>query len=294
MALTVSSTTDDQAAVNAAADIEAPQVEEQQESTGRPPKVPPEPDPDGYEEEDEENGEDQPEEQPPPPARKGGFQRKIERLTRQVEELSERERRLLAGVQQPPQQQRPPVDAAPRQEDYPDYDAWDNARIEYRVAQALESRERQAAQQRIAQEQAEQVQGWHSRVGQFKQQTEDFDDVLESVDHIQIPRPLQMAIMEDEMGPRLAYELARNPEAFARIAKLPSPLAAIKALGEFKAGITTAKAAPPQRKPVSNAPEPIRPVANGASGMVQKPLDQLSLPDYIRVRNKQESARRNH
>lgn len=293
MALTVSSTTDDQSAVNAAAGIEAPEVEERQETAQRPPKVPPEPepDPDEYEEEDEENGEEQVEEQPPPPAKKtGGFQRKIERLTRQVQELSERERRLLAGVQQ-----QPPVDRAPRPEDFPDdYEAYDNARIEYRVAQALESRERQFHQQRLAQEQAQQIQDWHTRVGQFKATTEDFDDVLETVDHIEIPRPLQQAIMEDELGPRLAYELARNPERFEKIARL-SPVGAIKALGEFKAGLNTAKAAPPQRKPVSNAPEPIRPVANGSSGTAHKPLDQLPLSEYIRVRNKQESAAgRNH
>ena len=292
MALTVSSTTDSQEEVNAAAGIEAPEVEEQeqQETTQRPPKVPPDPvdDPD-----EEEEGEEQTEEQEQPrPVKRNGYKIKIEKLQQKVAEL-EMERRYAAMQQQAqqPQQQQRPANAEPKQEEFADYEQYDNARIEYRVAQALNAREKQMQQQREQQQEQEKEQGWRQRVGQFRNEVQDFDDVLGNVDHIEIPRPLQTAIMEDEMGPRLAYELARQPEVFEKIARQPSLLAGVKALGEFKASLT-AKAAPP-RKPVSNAPEPIRPVANGANGTVHKSLDQLPLADYIKVRNKQEAARRN-
>ena len=291
MALIVSSTTDTQEQVNEAAGVETVEVEEQeqpQEQAQRPPKVPPEP------AEPDEEGEEQPdEEQPPAPKKTGGFQRKIERLQQKVAEL-EMERRYAAlhQQQQPPQQQQRPANAEPKQEEFQDYETYDNARIEYRVAQALNAREKQMEQQRAQQREQEQVQGWHERVGQFRNEVQDFDDVLGNVDHIEIPKALQQAIIEDELGPKLAYELARQPDHFEKIAKL-SPLGAIKALGEFKASLNAVKAAPP-RKPVSNAPEPIRPVANGANGTVHKSLDQLPLRDYIKLRNKQEAdARRN-
>jgi len=285
MALIVSSTTDTQEQVNEAAGVETVEVEEQpQEQAQRPPKVPPEP------AEPDEDGEEQPDdEQPPAPKKTGGFQRKIERLQQKVAEL-EMERRYAALHQQAQQPQRP-ANAEPKQEEFADYETYDNARIEYRVAQALNAREKQLEQQRAQQREQEQVQGWHQRVGQFRTEVEDFDDVLGNVDHIEIPKALQQAIIEDELGPKLAYELARQPDHFEKIAKL-SPLGAIKALGEFKASLNAQKAAPP-RKPVSQAPEPIRPIANGANGTVHKSLDQLPLAEYIKFRNKQEAARRN-
>ena len=72
----------------------------------------------------------------------------------------------------------------------------------------------------------------------------DFEDVLESVDHINLTPVLQQAIMSDALGPKLAYELARKPEDFARIASL-DPVGALTALGEFKARLEPAKTAAP-------------------------------------------------
>src|SRR6187549_435948 len=95
MSLVVSSTTDSQEAVNAAAGIEAPPEEQAQ----KPAPVPLE-DPDTEDEEPEEPDEedsDKPAAEQKKP--KGGFQRKIERLQAQNEQREQRIRELEAERQ---------------------------------------------------------------------------------------------------------------------------------------------------------------------------------------------------
>ena len=169
-------------------------------------------------------------------------------------------------------------------------DQYQEALIDYRVNQQLEQRERMYQQRRAAQEIQQAQTAWQDRVGQFKTEAQDFDEVLADVDHIEIKPFFQQALMEDEMGPKLAYELARNPETFEKLARIASPLAAIKALGEFK-GSLNGKTTPP-RKPVSQAPPPIRPVGQGASGTSTVPLDQMDYQSFKRARAKQIAARR--
>ena len=103
--------------------------------------------------------------------------------------------------------------------------------------------------------------------------------------------------MADALGPKLAYELARKPEDFARIASL-DPVGALTALGEFKARLEPAKTAAPQQqhqngvKPVSRAPNPIRPVGQGAGATSTVSPDQMPLGDYIRWRERSLKAAR--
>jgi hypothetical protein len=306
MSIIVSSTTDDQAAVNAAAGIEAPPVEETpKDIAGKPPKPAPEPEiPEEDEEDDdalvpEEEEEGKPE--PQPVKKLGGFQRKIAALERDKDyafrrmiALEDQLRRTAPPQQQQqPQQQQRPANVEPQQSEFSDYDAYQNALIEYRVGQRFEQAQRQAQQQAQERAQQEQYQGWQQNVGRFRNEAPDFDEVLGAVDHIEIPPFLQQALIEDEMGPKLAYELAKNPEAFEKVLQNRSQFGALKALGEFKAGLNgAAKAPPPQRRPVSQAPEPIRPVSKGANGTVTRPLDEMAYQDYKRARERQIKAQR--
>ncbi len=296
MSLVVSSTTDSQEAVNAAAGIEAPPEEQAQ----KPVPVPLE-DPDTEEEEPEEPDEedsDKPAAEQKKP--KGGFQRKIERLQAQNEQREQRIRELEAerasfdrerrGVQ-PPQ---PP--GPPKAEDYPnDYEAYNRAVIRYEARQEIEQElkarveaQRQQAEQKA---QAEIDQRWRQGVSAMQKQVTDYEDTLDSVSHIILPPWIEAAIKRDPNGAHLAYELARHPEEFQRIVEIPNPLEAISALGEFRGSIKSQAAAP--RKVASDAPAPIRPVGQSASGTrVTRNLDELSYQDYKRAREREIKARK--
>jgi len=301
MSLVVSSTTDSQADVNAAAGIEteAPAVEQEQAVKAPAPPKTVEPDEAEEETEDEqEEGEEKEGDEPAKPKRTGGFQRKIERLVRENEYLARRFHEL-AQQQRPPQQQQQPQqqpaaqDGRPRQDQFDSYDEYLDKLTDWKLEARL-AQEHTAQQQRHqAAQQQERLTGWQQRVGQFKNEAPDFEDVLESVDHINLTPVLQQAIMSDALGPKLAYELARKPEDFARIASL-DPVGALTALGEFKARLEPAKTAAPSDgvKPVSRAPNPIRPVGNGAGATSTVPMDQMPLGDYIRARERQIKAAR--
>ena len=297
MSLVVSSTTDSQEAVNAAAGIEeAPAVEQEQAvKTPPPPKTV---EPDEAEEETEEEGdgeEKEGEEEPAKPKRTGGFQRKIERLVRENEYLARRFHELAQQQrpQQPPQQPQPVADGRPRQDQFDSYDEYLDKLTDWKLEARLQQEHTAQQQRQQAAQQQERLTGWQQRVGQFKSEAPDFEDVLESVDHINLTPVLQQAIMADALGPKLAYELARRPEDFARIASL-DPVGALTALGEFKARLEPAKTAAPGNgvKPVSRAPNPIRPVGNGAGATSTVPMDQMPLGDYIRARERQIKAAR--
>ena len=301
MSLVVSSTTDSQEAVNAAAGIEEAPAEQQQEQAVKAPAPakPAEPDEETDDEQEEGDGEEKEgDEEPTKPKRTGGFQRKIERLVRENEYLSRRFHELAQQQrpQQPPQpQQQQPVaqDGRPRQDQFDSYDEYLDKLTDWKLEARLQQEHTAQQQRQQAAQQQERLTGWQQRVGQFKSEAPDFEDVLESVDHINLTPVLQQAIMADALGPKLAYELARRPEDFARIASL-DPVGALTALGEFKARLEPAKTAAPSSgvKPVSRAPNPIRPVGNGAGATSTVPMDQMPLGDYIRARERQIKAAR--
>jgi len=294
MSLVVSSTTDSQEAVNAAAGIEAPPEEQAQKPT----PVPLE-DPDTEEEEPEEPDEedfDKPAAEQKKP--KGGFQRKIERLQAQNEQREQRIRELEAERQRyappPPQQQQQP--APPKAEDYPnDYEAYNRAVIRYEARQEIEQelKSRVEAQRQYQEQKAQQEidQRWYQGIGELRKNVADFEDTFESVSHIIMPPWIEAAIKRDPNGAKLAYELARQPEEFQRIVEIPNALEAISALGEFRGSIKSQAAAP--RKVASDAPAPIRPVGQSASGTrVTRSLDELSYQDYKRAREREIKARK--
>ena len=303
MALTVSSTTDDQAAVNAAAgiaetpEVEAPEAARHPEKEAPAPKPAPTPAPAPEEEEDpgEEPAQEEEEAKAKP---KGGFQRKIEKLERKLEDTERRHQELLfhirTGVrpQDVPKVPEPPS-GPPKQEQFETYEQFIDAVTDYKLEQALAKRSAIEQAQRQQEAQAQRISGWHERVGQFKTTATDFEDALDAVSHIPIPPVLQQALISSEDGPRLAYELARHPDVLEKITRL-DPLAQLTALGKFEASLSTAavQAAPPRRPPVSQAPPPIRPVGQGASNGSTVPFDQMSYQDYKRARERQIKARR--
>lgn len=306
MSITVSSTTDSQEQVNAAAGIvqsgAAPPVETPQEQ--KPPaedqKPPYEPDEDGTDDEDEEEQPEKPEqpEEQAKPRKRGGWLRKIEQLERErgyaqarIEQL---ESALVSGRKQQPEEQAPP--AMPQgkpewsQDQFQTYEEYIEALTDWK----LQAREAQAREQ-IAQWQAQEqrrvaLEGWHQRVQEYRPSAPDFEEVMHSVDHIPLPPHVQEALVRSEAGPAVAYELAKNPAELMRIARMV-PAQAIWELGRVAARI--ASPAPPERKVIpSRAPEPIKPVGNGASGNVQRPLDQMDYQDYKMAREQQIAAAR--
>lgn len=105
-------------------------------------------------------------------------------------------------------------------------------------------------------------------------------------------RPEFMQIITDptviENGHRVVAALADDPEEAARILSLP-PVAMSAALVKFESRMEQTKTKAP--KPVSKAPEPIKPIS-GTAKASDEPADGDSDEEWFRKRNAQIAARR--
>jgi hypothetical protein len=104
----------------------------------------------------------------------------------------------------------------------------------------------------------------------------DFEDVLSSSE-VPMTGPMQQAIMESDIGPRLAYHLASNPEEAVKIAEM-SPMGAIRALGRLEERLASQKT----EIKTTNAPPPIKTV--GTRATVTKDPGKMSDAEYAKWR----------
>lgn len=292
MSIVIASSTDTQQQVNEAAGITSGTVPspETAPSEVSEPESPDESEP--SEDEPDETEDNSAERKPR--RHSANAQQRIARLTRDKYQLAGRlqelERRLTEG--QPasrhdtptPETAQPPA-GKPRQEDFPnDYDSYIEALTDWKAAQAYHLMQREQHAARMAEQESSQLQAWHGRLQTYRKETPDFDAVMQGAEDITIPPYLQKEILSYDEGPRLAYELAKDPEALAHIVSLP-PAAALRELGRFEARTNIGQRKPPVAA-VSKAPEPISPVGRGSSVSTKDP-NQMSQQEYMRHRAKQ-------
>jgi hypothetical protein len=125
---------------------------------------------------------------------------------------------------------------------------------------------------------------YNEGVSQFSAKAADFRNVV-AASTAEIPESVHEAIIRaGAEGPPLAYALAKNPEECQKLVKAMErggDHAAILELGRFADRITR-----PQQR-ATPPPPPIRPVA-GTSTRSSIPLEEMSIKEFMRVRNHQE------
>lgn len=203
------------------------------------------------------------------------------KLTRQAE-LEVENRMLREQVSKREVKAEP---AAPTQDDFSTYEQYLEAKAEWvadkRVEAKLAEREQKEAQSKVEAERDKVVGTWQHKEESAKAKYVDYSDVLESVDDVSIPPYLQSAIMESDIGGELAYSLASKRAELERIVAL-KPHAALMELGKLEAKLASQPA--PEKKLVSKAPSPIKPLGGKSSGTSEhQPNDDMET--FIRKRN---------
>lgn len=239
----------------------------------------------------EETQEEVKEEKPKEPAElPKGVQRRIDRAVRAKYEAEARtkmlEERLAAlETRSAPPQQRQVDNSEPTLDKFENFDEYVAAKAEWiaerKINETLTARERaqMAAQQERAQR--EMAGTWQDRITKATAEMPDFEDVLASSD-VPMTDAMQQAIMESEVGPRLAYYLASNPEEARQLAVM-SPIGQIRALGRIEAKLE-------QKSPVTvtKAPPPVKPV--GQKAAVTKDPGKMSDEEYAKWRRSGKAA----
>jgi hypothetical protein len=249
-----------------------------------PAKTEPESDPDGDQEAgDKEDEQSDADAVAGKPGRGGSRQRRIDKLTRENEEL----KRQLAGVAPAQKPQDKPSETAqppgkPKLENFQTLEAYQEALTDWKFDQR--ERERTEAEAKAAADQALRTERetWERREGAARKAHPDYDDLIESVTIPAGPGVLaaRQAMLEDEHGAEMLYYLAKHPAELERIAGL-TPASAVLAIGRLSA---TLNPAPPDNgKPrITGAPKPPPPSGRPAKTMSDSIDDPAVQRDFTR------------
>lgn len=238
---------------------------------------------------------------PTQPRKKGGYQRKIEKLAREKEELAARLTALeakLAGNQpatgDAPEAKTPAAADAgkPVPENFDTYEEYVDKLTDWKIEQR-ETARTATAEASAAQERAAEIgKQWQAKQAEARKDPEmpDFDEVTRA--DIPITAPMSTLMLESPKGARLAYWLGTHPEETARIAALHPTAAAAELGGILKDLPDVSSKHKPTAVPATRAPRPIAPIApgGGAAQPAASVYDADTATDYaawIAARRKQ-------
>lgn len=230
--------------------------------------------------------------------RKGGFQRKIEKLTQEAEFW--REQALKNPQKQSDSREtRPTEEKVPKLDDFDSYDEYVRADARYQARQevkkTLDERDQTARHESLKAEKAKRIEGYHERENTARERYADFDDVVSGSD-APMTEAMRDAVLESDMGPEVVYYLAQNPEKAAAMTKM-GVTALNREVGRIEAMIekqpSESEAAPQNSdKRPTKAPAPIKAVNTGTAKTGETYRKDMSQQEFNAMRARQEAARR--
>lgn len=216
-------------------------------------------------------------------------QRRIDKLTRekyQSRAEAEMLRRELETLRSRPEPQRQETQAKgePKLEqfnNFEDYIAARDSYLERKFEEKFTARERQEQEAKRQNETVKASESWNKKLTDIRKEVPDYDDVIEAAD-IPVSPSMAQAITESDIGPRVALYLANHPDEAESMLNL-SPSATLRAIGRIEAKIE----AEGNKKQISGAPKPIKPVSGNGPGANSGPSDSQSIEDWMKARNAQ-------
>ena len=242
--------------------------------------------------------EDEPQEDADAPAGKsrgGSRQRRIDKLTRENEEL----KRLIAGQAKPQDKPSEPAKPAaagkPKLEDYQTLEAYQEALTDWKLDDRERTRKeadaRTAAEEAVRTEQEK----WAVKEKAARKAHDDYDGLIDTVVIPAGPGVMaaRQAMLEDEHGAELLYYLAKNPKELERIAGLP-PASAVLAIGKLSAKFDTPATETNGKPRITGAPKPPPPSGRAGKTASDDPNDpdvQKDFPRWAKAREAQIKGR---
>lgn len=238
-----------------------------------------------------------------PKKRKGGFKRRIDKLTNKLSEAereaqywrdqamrAKKEEMVDAGARETETVAK--SDGRPDPDNFETHEEYLDALTDWKVDRRLEADKKAKAEEDLRKEQKTLEQAHFERVQSFVKDHDDFEEVLSEVDDIPMSPAVGELILKSDNGPELMYELAKDPEEFERINDL-APLAAARAIGRIEAGLSKSSETKKEDNKQSTskvaqtkAPKPPSPVSKKASVSTKSP-DEMDFQEYKRWRAQQ-------
>jgi hypothetical protein len=256
------------------------------------------------------------------PKGKGGFQKKIDKLTkekgealsaketleRELAEFKDRFERLEKSLAPKAETKDEKPEAKPKYitrpkpleseigTKYKDWTEYSEDLIDWKTDEKLAARDQSAQQREITEIQQAREEGYAEAAKEFvEKEAPDFNDAVNAATKagMKLPEPIIDLIKELPNGPAVTYYLVKNPsEALALIEM--SPAMGFAAIGRISQGLEREEPAPkaPVKKVVSAAPPGHKPVAGNSakSGNSLHELSQQGTDAYILARRQQKEA----
>jgi len=228
----------------------------------------------------DETPEETPEEKPKKPS--GGFQRRIDELTRNWREAERRNDELLAILKggNTPREPEAPAEM-PTLEKF----GYDEAKYTAAITDYVRNLTKAEAKTVLEQERHEierqaRTQTFRQREAEFAASVEDY---AEKVYDPSLPLTATVVelIAESDIGPKVAYHLAENPDIARSLASMTSTQAA-REFGKLEFKLSNV----PAKKPVSTAPPP-PPKIVASEPEVEKDPEKMSVDEWVKWREKQ-------
>jgi hypothetical protein len=105
----------------------------------------------------------------------------------------------------------PKADEEPQPNQFSDMYEYAKALTDYRVDQRMNEEKQKEVQAKVQAERDKVINTWAKRVESAKSEMPDFEDMVGSADVV-VSNEVRDAIFESEVGPRILYHLAENPE----------------------------------------------------------------------------------
>lgn len=209
------------------------------------------------------------------------LEKRFSEITKQREEArqeAQREREARQALearlqalekQSAPQPQVQVAEQEPQPHQFSDAFEYAKALTDYRVEQRLAQEKAEQAEIAAKAERQKVADQWAKKVEAAKSEMPDFDEMVQSASDVIVPDHIRDAMFESDVGPKLLYHFAENPELARSIAAMP-PIKALREIGKLEAKFEAPKQA--EKPPVarSKAPEPIQPIR--ANGKADVPL----------------------
>ena len=175
-------------------------------------------------------------------------------------------------------------DEKPRPDQFVDAFEYAEALADWSAENAVMRARQEDIEKKNQEERQKVISTWNTRLESTKSELPDYDDMVASSDVV-VSDQVRDAILESEVGPRILYHLAENPDIAEKISK-SSLITALREIGKLEARFE--KNEPKEVKTVavkSKAPAPISPIKAGTSEQViVTDTDKMTYAQYKAMR----------
>lgn len=219
------------------------------------------------------------------PKPKGGFQKRIDKLTRKASELEQEKeywrQQALRTAPAVETKTAPKAEGKPSENDFQTHAEYLEALTDWKVDQRLTASKSAEVAKSVKEQQAKSLQEFVAKEQDFRSKTPDFDEVMADADGVEATA----AVIEEVInsGPELKYYLAKNPDEVERLNKL-GPLALAREVGRIESRFTSSQ----QKTAVKTtaAPPPPNPTGKSSATSTKDP-GEMSPAEYRAWRAKQ-------